>query len=305
MNNYDQELKERFIIRNTNKGTQKNYEFILRKAATSHEIILKKGVYNFNMEELNSLIGSYSNRSIEMIASNVSCLRNYIAFAIQEGYTSTNINLLDGIGGKKFLEQFLDKNAGDNKYITFKQLIELENQCLNPQDAVIPELLFVGVKGENYHELRNLKITDISEDEIILPDRIIPISARTYDLIKDAIEQVDYYRGNGEDLGMSKSKSFKIKKSEYVVRTGGSKKSESEINCNTLISRVNRIKYYFNNPYLNITNIWVSGVIHFAKEIMKENNRDLEKEDYEKIGERFGYHPTHWTTIKTKIIDYL
>jgi hypothetical protein len=278
-------IKERFLNK-YDTGAKRFYWFILKKVSETEQI-LNKDIFLFSMEELDSCLCSLSNGSKQMVSSNASCLRQYIAFAIEEGYVRDGINLLDTIIGKD-LNKYVDKNAAERKYITFEQLQEMQSQCINDQDLVIPELLFVGVKGENSNEIINLKVQDIIgiktelgngeykiNYKIILSNREIPITLRTYEIIQNAISQTDYYRGNGEDIGGAKTKTFPINDSEYVVRTSGTKKNGT-IGYNTLVARVNRIKAYFGNPYLNITNLWVSGMIHMAKGI-KEEKGELTK----------------------------
>jgi hypothetical protein len=52
--------------------------------------------------------------------------------------------------------------------------------------------------------------------------------------------------------------------------------------------RVGRIKDYFGNPYLNIRNIWFSGILHSLSQLKKEKG-ELIKEDYVNVHKIYGY----------------
>jgi hypothetical protein len=227
----------------------------------------------------------------------VTCLKQYVDFCKTNNLTVDNFNYFSTITGVETVGKYVDKTALENRYITYEQLIEMEDLCINPQDAVIPELLFNGVKGERAIEILELEKENIKEDRIVLEDREIPISTRTYQLIMEAYEQKEYLKGNGDYDGYS-PKMF-LPDGSNILRSSGTV-NHGKLGYQALAARVTRIKEYFGNPYINITNIWISGMIHLAKQI-KEEKGDLTKEDWIKISKQFGYPEQHWSQTKLRI----
>src|SRR5690606_32760586 len=90
--------------------------------------------------------------------------------------------------------------TNDEIYMSDKQLRRYEDQCENPQDAVILRLLFEGLSGKELSEICNLKKTDVDRENnrLFLMDagsnsgRILPVEQRTIDLIDAAIAQRMY-----------------------------------------------------------------------------------------------------------------
>jgi site-specific recombinase XerD len=136
-------LKERFL--NTiSESTRNTYRYILAKAYRM-ELSLDKDIYEFSWNELDSLIKIYSNKSMQSIATNICCLRDYINFCIREGFVHDMVNYLDSVGGEDFLKQYLDVRDAENKYPTREILNDIQNRLFNVRDCVILELLFIGL----------------------------------------------------------------------------------------------------------------------------------------------------------------
>lgn len=294
---YNVELKERFLSEYI-PNTAKNYRYILEKASDTEEF-LDKDICNFNSSERDKLISSYSNRSRLAVDVVVSALRKYTDFCIASGLVPDRVNYFGTIGGTD-LDDYIDQTAISNKYVTLEQLREMQDTCFNPQDAICPELPFLGIKGKEACEILNIKKTDIKEDRIILPDREIMISSKTYALIQDAIEQNIYFSGNGESDAISTERV--MNDSEYLLKPSG--KDKHDMTYSAYINRIARIKRYFNNPYITINNLWVSGMIHRLKAI-KEEKGELNKEDYQQINVEFGFDAKYWSQTKTRVDPHL
>ncbi len=300
---FNKKLKELYLksLKGYADGTIKNYRYILSKASVTEDF-LNKDIYDFTLEECDKLLKSYNNRSLDMANVNKSCLESYVDFCIQEGYVSTLVNFFKGLS-RQDLNKYVDKEAIRNKYITYEELLELEQQCVNAQDAVIARLLFIGVRGEECSDLISLKVDNVTPEKIILQDREIIIDNSTYELVQEAIHQDQYIKGNGEPSASVRSLNMVLNQSEYVIKSSGSKKV-GEINYQTLRMRVNRVKDYFGNPYLNIRNIWFSGIIHAIKQI-KEQKGELTKEDYINVHRTFGYAEGYVNKTIEEVRNYL
>jgi hypothetical protein len=301
---YNDKIKSLFFnsLKGYAEGTIRNYKFILNKASET-EKMLDKDIYNFTLEECDKLLKSYSNKSLNMVCVNKSCLESYIDFCIYQGHISPfQPNFFKSLS-RRDLNRYVDFNTINNKYISYDELRELEEQCVNGQDAVGVRLLFIGVKGEECVELLNLRVKNIREDRIILPHREVMIDENSYSLIQEAINQKVYEKGNGEVNITSKSSHMVINQSEYVLRPSGSSK-QGELNYNTFRVRINRVREYFGNPYINIRNIWFSGIIHMLKQI-KNKNGVLTNQDYINIHKIYGYNEAYIYKTIEEVEKYL
>jgi hypothetical protein len=297
---YNEELKNRFLSQRR-PTTQKHLKYLLNRAELTEQVI-NKDIYEMSSSEVDSLIRSFSPKSRSTVDVIISAFRNYITWCIEQGYVPDRINYFDTIGGKD-LEKYIDKMAAENKYITYEQLLEIENLCANAQDAAIPELPFIGIKGEEAAEMLNLKFSNVQRDKIILPDREIPISDRTYELIMDAYNQTEYLRNNGNVSESARSTIMHLNTSDFILKSSG-KNKVGALTYPALLMRMARIKDYFDNPYITINNLWVSGQINLAKQI-KEEKGELTKDDYIEINKRFGYAEVYWSLTKQRIQDYI
>lgn len=327
--------KERFL-ETINSGTRDTYRYVL-SVAYSLESILNKDIYEMSWEELDGLIRMYSNRDIQSVHANVSCLRRYIAYCINELHLVPDmINYLDGISGEENLQKYIDKRAAENRYLSREELITLQSQLANPRDALILELLFQGVKGRNtmedaFEELINLKVTDCNfEDNAIIVTRndgstrtISDLPEYTMNLITDTINAEEYVKNNGFDYNAKtgnpviiKHPEIEINKTPFVLRVAGKNKFDKMDRSNITVA-VSNIKKWSDNPYLTPTNIWMSGLIHYAKQIKVERG-DLTKEDYLRLHERYGIENNEdrttnknkkvnetWMSTRRKIKDYI
>ena len=92
------------------------------------------------------------------------------------------------------LNQTSEQNESDIKYVEWKELDKNINKIENAIDIAIIYLLRYGVSGNQFIELRNLKVDDIDlYNKIVhLKDRDVEIDDKVADILKDAIRQDKY-----------------------------------------------------------------------------------------------------------------
>lgn len=297
---YNSEIKERFLAEHSGlESTKRNFRYILSKAQKTEEV-LNKDIYSFTPYECDQLILSFPRRSKGVIYVIVSCFKQYIDFCKSPDVrlvATEDFNYFETIKGDESITKYLDNTAMSNKYITMDDLLEIEGLCANEQDAVILELQWIGLTRS---EAIYLKVEDVHEDKIILEDRVISIEQRTYQVVRDAIEQTVYLKGNGETD--AKVPELEINPTDYVLRAAGKTKS-GQLTVQSYLARFNKIKSWTDNPYITPTNVRVSAQIHAAKEI-KEINGEVTKDDYITIGNRFNINALPHM-IKAKLESYI
>lgn len=118
------------------------------------------------------------------------------------------------------LNQTSEQNESDIKYVEWKELDKNINKIENAIDVAIIYLLRYGVSGNQFIELRNLKVSDIDLDSKIvhLSDRDIEIDDKVADILKDAIKQ-DHYISmiHKEDTIKSNDYDFNMD-CEYLIK---------------------------------------------------------------------------------------
>lgn len=297
----DNDLKQEYL-NNKPTATGETDSFILR-SADEYEELIKKPIYNMSYIELKELIiMQFRNSSEKTVLKNISILKTYIDFCINKNVVVHGENRLATFSSKD-AKEFVNKQALINKYITREQLKEYQNILYNPQDQLLLELPFVGVRGRTVEdgtleEIINLRISDIDEENKMITltqnngkHRLLEVETSTIELIKDTYEQEIYVENNGEETNnprLSKPREIKINKVEdYVLRVPGKGKFE-KFSPNLLNSRMRRLQKYLDNKYLSYTSLFFAGMLNMAMDIYKEKG-EIMKEDYVRICARFDY----------------
>ncbi|MDD4779157.1 MAG: hypothetical protein PHT02_00940 [Tissierellia bacterium] len=314
---YNRELKQRFMT-TYEEGTQKSLIFIFNKSAQL-EYSLGKDIFEFNREELDDLFLLFNSTSKQSVASRFSIIGKYIDFAIEQGFLKTGINLVKNLSGEEYYNKYISKIAERRKILDTKQFDNLEDFCVNDQDAAAIAIIREGARGrqeaENeLEELVNLKIEDCNFDtnEVILTrnngkTRIIAVSDKTMEALKDANAQEIYIRKNGEIDDWTKEKKnnkMNLHKTGYIFKPTA-KSDFGQITAKALVQRISMIKQLYGNPFITVTNLWLSGMAEYGRKIKTEKGRELEKEDYKEICRRFGHNEVYWSKIKGKIKNYI
>lgn len=314
---YNRELKQRFMS-TYDESTQKSLIFIFNKSAQL-EYSLGKDVYAFNREELDDLFMLYDSGSRASVASRFSIIGKYIDFAIEQGFLKTGINLVKNLSGNEYYEKYVSKIAERKKILNTEQLDDLIDFCVNDQDGAAFAMIREGGRGrqeeENaLEELINLRIEDCNfeTNEITFTrnngeTRTIKVSDKTMDLLKDANAQDKYIRKNGEASDWAKAKKndrMLLYQNGYIFKPTR-KGFMGKINAKTIIQRIGTIKELYGNPFISVTNIWLSGMVEYGKQIKTEKGKELDREDYKEICRRFGHNEIYWSKIKSRILKYI
>lgn len=313
---YNAEFKIKFIETYA-ENTREILGFTFKKAGEI-EHSLGKDIYELNRNEFSDLFKNFNTKSKIAIAQKISIIRKYIEFALlpqNDKNVLADMNIVNNFYGEAYYEQFVSVTALNNKFITNQADIDdLVEFCANEQDAGMIKLTTLSA---TVVELSNLRVDDChilarkidlrNEDDKVVRT-LENLDEQTMNLIKDAINQERYEVNNGEPSPTARVKSFPLKNTGYVFRA--TKRSKEDKIPRQLVSRrMTNIFTLMDLPFLNITNLWWSGVIIYAKKLKEELGKDkLEKEDYVKINEYFRYGQNgeqYWYQTKQKIEDYL
>jgi hypothetical protein len=316
---YNPELKNVYLNTIDNEGTRDNIGYTFQKARELEE---EKGkdVSQFNFDELGELWSSFRAKSFAAITTKVSIIVKYIDFCIEKGLADVNYNWAKMYFNEDGLRPYVSKVATNNRIISRETLEDIIDFCANAQDAVVFALLFEGVKGRPiqasaFEEVRNLRMVDCNtntNDIILRRDdgvtRVIQVSEKTMNLIADAFNQQEYIRKNGEVIS-NKLKELELIETGYVLKLGdigkNTNSTDDRVSHQVILRRLKNITKAYGNSFLTPTNIYMSGMVDYAKTLQAEKGTDLDNNDYIHICEKYNIDIKRWYKIKVEIKEYL
>lgn len=259
---YNEKLKNAFLDGYSNENTRKVMRNTLYRSAST-ELLLGKDLYDFNLEEIKSLMHNMNSSTRLAIRNNGRFIETYLDWAIERGY-KTNLNPLVGL-----LPSWYDQFVTSKKiHFTEDEINEMVERLVNAQDKVVLLGAFNGIRIE---ELLNLTDEDVFPNSNALKlndgetERILVVDKKTMDIILAAIEEETYQMKNGKSLGRRRVSN--LVSNEYVVRTVEGKAINMEKASNALIyRRLAAASEIFGYRYLNYGNLIRSGKLKWARD---------------------------------------
>lgn len=309
-NFYKTERKELFLKESTNNHTiseitSKSYARIFWKTFVQEEA-LKKDLCQFSLEEIETILFSFKANNRNTVESYGRIISSYLNWCLQKGYT--NKNVMGNLKPTDF-ERYM---ANEETYFTEKQLRRYEDRCVNAQDAVIIDLLFLGVGGRQLSEIRNLKREHISWDtnEIKLintlksdkegrpvkfTERTVHVEDYTLNLIKSAIDTKTYTKRNGDMEPHLKVRPFTdLVENNYIVRTSITKTDnwDNPVDKFVIYRRIDSISKSLGIEELTTKYIQRSGMIYEAYKLL-DNEGNLSLDDLKIVADTFNMKSYH------------
>jgi integrase len=286
---YNEEIKERFLSQYDNEQTQKTIRNVFLNSH-SEEDRLSKDLYDFDQHQISLVIKDANPHSKSVAKSLGRFIRQYIEWAISVGLRVSNLNPVDVIPDSQY-DTFIDKTKKIHySYDEFLSLLEDKN-FMNGQDQAFLFLIFEGIMGQKFSQLRELKFSDINWDNktVYVKERNehIPVTDDCIKYLQKAYEQSTYYQFN------SKTKDFNEKillNSPFIFKNVVSPRSTEgqQVGMNVLYSRLHALKEILELEYLTPNAIKQSGMIKMAVDIYNEEGI-LAYDQLAKIGEKYDY----------------
>lgn len=301
--NYISEMME---SGNISEETSKSY---LRIFLVTHEKEkeLDKDLCQFTFEEMESVLYGFEANNRNTIESYARIISSYLKWAIGKNYIKKNVlAVLKPDDFQRYLT---------NKEIYFKntQLQRYEDLCENYQDAVIIRMLFEGVGGKQFSEIRNLKKEDVDFERSTLrlistlkadtngvpikyTERNLRVSDRLMSLIRGAIDQKTYMKKNGE-LNQTDNNNIRpytdLVDNDYVVRPSITKTEHwlHPVDKYVIYRRIAIISESLDIENLTAKFIQRSGMIYQAHLLMEDNEVSLD--DLKIVSEIFNVKSYH------------
>lgn len=285
MEMYNPAIKKRFL-ENYEEGSQHAIKRVFKHSKSAEEL-LEKDLYDFNEWQIGKVLKSLSPHNVEVSKSLGFYISSYISWAIENGLRENNINPLKGLTDA-YYEKFVNKSK--KIHWSESEFVDLLKRLDNYQDQALLVLLFNGVMGEDFVEIKNLKYEDLNVEENSIYIQSLDKNIKLFDvqhmeiLIK-AHNEKNYivYSEEGD------YKEYELIDAPYIIKNLLSKKIQTPQPVSTPIiyNRIARLRKELDLDYLSANSIKQSGMIKFAVDLWKKYG-ELEKEQFNIIGERFN-----------------
>lgn len=286
---YNQEIKERFLSTYDNEQTRNTLKYVFLNSRSAEEL-LEKDLYQFNLTETSKIIKNSNPHSIVTAKSTGRFISQYITWAIEEGLRSSNINPMRTLDDS-YYEPLVDKTK--KIHYSKQELINLCEQLPNSQDQAFLMLIFNGILGAKFEELRELSYNDVdwNNNKITIRSRnnyVIEVDDITMRYLERAYKAKTYNTYN-EKTGEHSER--ELLPNNYIFKNVKSPRGKEgdPVTPAVFYTRLKNIKSEFELEYLTPNSLRQSGIIDQAVQIYKEKQDKLEYEDFEKIGKRYDF----------------
>jgi hypothetical protein len=296
---YNSKIKSMFLEKYPN-ATQIIYSRIFDKSSEL-EKDNKKDLSQFTLLELEKVLSELKPLTQTISHVNGRIITSYIDFC--KGIPELNVNKNElKEQPMAWFDKFIDREI--QLYLTDNELKGIIDDCANWQDMVILQLLWEGVQGNALAEIRNLKKDDINYEtgEVVLTDedgstRNFVLSKRALFYIEKANDKHEYIKKNGKG-DASYGSVTQLVQNSYVIRNSITKTDikDKPVEKMVIYRRIKTLNETEGYPYLTAKNIVRSGIIHRGKQIVIDEGKKLDKDEYLKICE--DYNISSWYQVQ-------
>lgn len=169
--------------------------------------------------------------------------------------------------------------AGFNSNIlTRNELLGIIREFANPYEQFLYLALFEGVKGEQFSDFDNLKLTDFKRDKKVLQlsNRTIPVSTELIHYAEEATTEYQMYNISGDPVRRGKLLAADDRIIKCPEEVGFESNRSDRLRLIYRIIRKTK-RYDFVPPTISITSLIESGRINWVRERMKEKEISAEE----------------------------
>lgn len=238
---------------------EKSYEFEVRN---------NKDLYSFTANQIIEFYKFIDVKTYEsLLVANINLIK-YGNWALQNNLITDGQNHFNEITNET-LASCINKVSIEKSIVTLEQLKEIMEQLYNKQDWYIFYALFEGIKGKNFEDIINLKITDITDGYAHLPSGdTIPVSQDFINVAMEADKETFFYDAS--------QRIKPLQRSDTIYKP---KNNSRGMNLSKAIyaAIVRNIKLAGASNYLSATSLHQSGLIHYLNKIAEEEEVSVER----------------------------
>lgn len=219
---YNPETKERFLnsIQIT-KYPPRWWERVFEKSYM-FENSKQKDLYAFTVPEILEFYKFLDIGTLNPLTVYNMNLVQYAQWALNENLITDGQNHFDVIDFE-LLSTCMNKAKLSKSILSYEDFIDLiDRKILNPQDAFVFICLFEGIKGKDYEEIIEIKMTDIDQENKcvqLCTGRNVIITDKFIEIAQKADVQTQYISTSNPDFIRDLIPSMKIYKEKYNAST--------------------------------------------------------------------------------------
>ena len=301
---YNENIKSRYIEYKTDLTILSNgYLERLFGRTEKFESELDKDISNFTYYEILNMYKTWNETSYEVLQvcnSNLSmytqwCLDQHLVVDSQNHFLEFN---------KEIFMDCTNILVNQKRMVTREQVLQWANQFDNPSDGFILLALFEGIKGENYNELTQLKLSDFHDGKVTLcTGREIEVSKELYNLAEKS-NQEEFYTSH------KNKRQFKLKNEDLIIKNYPNTTDYDNKNSGKrMYSRISRCAGSIGiSDYMRGNTFYESGRVEYIKKRSQE--LEISCKEYvfnykDEISNQFGCRIPSKTAFYEKYEKYL
>lgn len=281
--------------------------------ALANERIFKKPFYEFSKENIMEMYKSAKAKSSRTLQNwNLTLKHAASWFLYNQG---KSIESEYGLITKSDLEYCIDVEAVKQMLIGRIDLNMMQDDLMNATDKAILEMLFLGFGGESLKELTFFTQQQMGHRDKAVYFRngkVIPITERSYDIIKDGCEETALVSYGNEMRVIQVSGQGVYKVRGNTINTNDNEDDADDVRrrFRFIHRRVNLVSEYFGVP-MTPKSINASGFWYYAHQAMEQKGISdfreyLTTDNAKRLCWRYGFTGDHYmTTVLDKFRRYL
>ncbi len=275
---FNAETKQDYIVLNPNNNV--HFERVMHNYFDRVEDTEKrfgKDLGAFTVSEIIAMYKSLCTPSLDMLNVINNQFLNYTNWYMRNVENKDNQNHYREISTDVLLSCI--SYAGFNSNIlTRDELLAIIRDFANPYEQFLYLALFEGIKGEQFSDFDDLKLTDFNKKQKVvqLSNRTVPVSSELIHYAEDAATEYQMYNINGEPVRRGKL----LATDDRIIKCPDEVGMETERSDRIrLIYRIIRKtkRYDFVPTTISITSLIESGRINWVRERMKEKEMSAEE----------------------------
>ena len=235
------------------------------KKIDKYETLIGVPCYKYHQSGLLDMLASFNSTSLNTLKSILSMLRAYIVYVnALQGLNNISVITIDA----DLLPPLVNNFSQNDKYITQKEYFKiLETKDCNYSDLAQIIFLWHGIKGVNYTDMIDFKISSFTGHSLLYKDKEIELTKTEIEIIKKTISENHYkYYDRYNTTGDLREVELEIN-SEYLFKTSTHFNSSNKLSANTIKSRLGSfINIKLQMPSLVGKGIIASSIVYRALE---------------------------------------
>lgn len=301
---YNQIQKQKYLDScKYNKGTRYTIMNMFRGAARV-ERHFGTDLANFNKPKVEELLKSYNSKSRDYLTSMCVYYADYFNWCLENAYVdpSNVINQYDSSMVKTIIENIVPFKLIKGKFFNKKDILKYLDCIEDVSNKFIMYALFIGIKGEDFHELSHLRMSSLDEEKRVVKltdGRLRSVDDLFIDLMKKT-DQSQFYYEEGKSYINNKRNIYDD--SIYVLKyCRNNKNANLPVNRGFYSVRLKIIKRQTSNKFITAPTLYMNGLINFIKEQFEKKGITLEDAFFHKTNNKLY---TYNDDIEKLITEY-